>query len=41
MMLGKDLMPEFLIAITHADDAAVPLLRSKPGSFEGQMRPRI
>ena len=41
MMDGKVFIPAILIAMTHALEAAVPLLVVREGLLEGQMRPRI
>ena len=41
IMDGKVFIPAILIAMTHALEAAVPLLVVREGLLEGQMRPRI
>lgn len=40
MMLGNDLIEAVWIAITHAEDAAVPVAVTRRGLFEGQIMPR-
>jgi hypothetical protein len=40
-MDGNALIPAIRIAITQAEEAAVPVEVVKSGLFDGQMRPRI
>ena len=40
-MDGKALIPELLMAMTHALEAAVPVDVVSLGSSEGHIRPRI